>query len=68
MQVECTHHIDGSEPDDDDPYSYYYEYDVYCFTEGAMRLWARSYVDTPDERRSTALRLADARGPLLTET
>lgn len=30
-------------------YDYYYEYDIYRFTDGPLCLVARSYTDTPDE-------------------
>lgn len=49
MQIERTRHIDASEQDASDGYDYYYEYDLYCFTDGAVSLTARSYVDEPHE-------------------
>ncbi|HYG04869.1 MAG TPA: hypothetical protein VD865_00465 [Stenotrophomonas sp.] len=49
MHIECTHHIDASEPDEDGMHEYYYEYDMYRFTDGALCLVARSYSDEPDE-------------------
>ncbi|GAB2473843.1 hypothetical protein GCM10027082_26520 [Comamonas humi] len=49
MQIECTRHLDASEPDEDGGHDYYYEYDIYRFTDGALCLVARSYTDEPDE-------------------
>ncbi len=49
MQIERTHHIDSSGPDEAGMYDYYYEYDVYCFSDGPFCLIARSYTDMPDE-------------------
>lgn len=49
MQIERTRHVDASEHDESDGYDYYYEYDLYCFTEGTVSLTARSYVDEPHE-------------------
>lgn len=49
MQIECTHHIDASEPDEDGFYDYYYEYDLYHFRAESLCLVARSYSDTPTQ-------------------
>ena len=49
MQVKRIRHIDCSEPNKDGMYDYYYEYDVYYFTEGVMSLSVRSYTDEPEE-------------------
>ncbi len=49
MQIECTHHIDASEPDADGAYDYYYEYDFYRFSDDGICLFARSYADSADE-------------------
>jgi len=49
MQVERIRHLDCSEPDKAGMHEYYYEYDVYWFTEEAMSLSVRSYTDEPDE-------------------
>jgi hypothetical protein len=49
MQIECSHHIDASDPDDQGMYEYYYEYDLYRFSEGDNCLVARSYYDEPEE-------------------
>lgn len=49
MKVDRTHHIDASEPDQAGMYDYYYEYDIYRFTDGLDALMARSYVDESDE-------------------
>lgn len=45
MQVTVSHHIDASEPDEHGDYEYYYEYDIFLFTEGPLTLKARSYSD-----------------------
>lgn len=49
MKVERIRHLDCSEPDKSGMYEYYYEYDVYWFTDGALSLSVRSYTDEPDE-------------------
>src|SRR5688572_441473 len=49
MQVTITHHIDASERDGDGYYKYYYEYDLYVFTNGELSFVARSYKDTSAE-------------------
>ena len=49
MQIERSRHIDSSEQDESDGYDYYYEYDLYRFTDGAVSLTARSYVDEPGD-------------------
>lgn len=43
-----TRHWDiASEPDDAGMHEYYYEYDIYRFSDGAICFTARSYVDEP---------------------
>lgn len=49
MHVEQTHHIDAGEPDARGMYVYYYEYDLYSFSEADVAVVARSYRDTPAE-------------------
>jgi len=49
MQVERTHQIDSCDPDESGTYDYYYEYDIYRFTDGSICFIARSYADEPDE-------------------
>jgi hypothetical protein len=49
MQIERIHHIDSSEPDESGMYEYYYEYDIYRFTDGPICFFATSYTDTPDQ-------------------
>ncbi len=48
MRVETSHHIDAGEQGADGLYDYYYEYDLYRFSEQDLTLVARSYVDEPD--------------------
>lgn len=55
IQVERTRHVDCSEPDASGAYDYYYEYDLYRFSDGAACLIARSYTDTPDEAHFLSL-------------
>lgn len=45
MHIECTRHVDASEPDENGMHKYYYEYDIFRFREGQICLVARSYVD-----------------------
>lgn len=49
MHIECTHHVDASELDEAGYYKYYYEYDLYRFTDEPICFVARSYTDEPDE-------------------
>jgi hypothetical protein len=49
MKIEQDHQIDASEPDAAGMYDWYYEYDVYRYSEGERTLVARSYTDTSDE-------------------
>lgn len=49
MKIERTRHVDASEQDESGGYDYYYEYDIYLFTDGSASLAARSYVDEPHE-------------------
>lgn len=57
MHIECSRQIDSSEPDAAGMYEYYYEYDLYRFTEGPVCFVARSYVDEPDEAHFLRLEL-----------
>ncbi len=41
MQVTITHQIDAGD-------HFYYEYDLYFFTDGKLTFMVRSYVDEPD--------------------
>ena len=43
MEVKTTHHIDAGDKDSQGRYQYYYEYDVFCFTDGEIALTVRSY-------------------------
>lgn len=43
--MERYHHIDAGTQDKDGFYDYYYEYDMYYFTEGTLSLVARCYTD-----------------------
>ena len=49
MNVETTHHVDASEPDENGMYEYRYEYDVFSFSDGRVALVARSYNDEKEE-------------------
>ncbi|EJM99256.1 hypothetical protein [Phyllobacterium sp. YR531] len=48
MQVEISHHIDASEPDEEGNYLYYYEYDIYVFSKDDAVFFVRAYTDEPD--------------------
>lgn len=67
LQVECSHHIDASEPDAEGFYEYYYEYDIYCFTLGGLRLVVRSYSDTSAQAGMLRLEEAGKSRPLQPE-
>ena len=47
MNVQVTHHVDAGEQDANGMYDYFYEYDIYEFSDGRESLIARSYTDTP---------------------
>lgn len=49
MEVERVRHLDCSEPDKFGMHEYYYEWDDYWFTDGALFLLARSHTDEPEE-------------------
>ncbi|MBB5943886.1 MULTISPECIES: hypothetical protein [Xanthomonas] len=72
MHVDISHHVDASEPDDED--GYYYAYTLYHFSDGRDRLLARSYDDEAEqahflsievEGRARTMTDADLRHPLL---
>jgi hypothetical protein len=75
MKVEVSHSIDASEPGANGSYEYYYEYDVFEFTDGVTTFWARSYSDEPgkaalmarDKHGCNFLTKRDLRHPLLLE-
>jgi hypothetical protein len=43
MKINKTHHIGKSEPDENGMYDFYYDYQIYEFSEGKIMLVARSY-------------------------
>jgi len=49
MLIDRTHHVDASEPDENGKYDYFYEYDIFRFTEESVCLVARSYTSEPLE-------------------
>ena len=51
MEVIKTHHVDASEPDANGLHDYYYEYDLYAFSEGDLSYVARRYCDEPGQAR-----------------
>lgn len=48
MEIVKTHHIDASEPDENGLHDYYYEYDIYAFSEDGVSYVARRYTDEPE--------------------
>ena len=48
MKVTTSHHIDADEPDEQGFYSYYYEYDIYRFSNSTHCYVIRCYADEPD--------------------
>lgn len=67
MHIECTRHIDASEPDESGMYEYYYEYDMFHFRDGQICLVVRAYTDDQHEahflrieENGVARRLVDA--------
>lgn len=67
MQIERTHHIDASDPDESGSYEYYYEYDLYRFTQGDACLVARSYADEPNEAHFLRIEERDSVRPLISQ-
>jgi hypothetical protein len=74
MRIECVRQVDASERNAEGKYEWYYEYDIYRFTEGDRTLVARSYTDTSSqahflrfevEARPVRLTTQDTRDPLL---
>ncbi len=49
MNVSVSHHIDASDPDADGNYEYFYEYDIYRFSDGHRTLIARAYTDDSEK-------------------
>lgn len=49
MRVEITHHIDCSERDATGSYDWYYEYQIFRYSENGTTLLVRSYLDEPEE-------------------
>jgi hypothetical protein len=45
MKISLQHHIDNGEKDADGNYDFYYEFDVFSFSEGSFSLYARSYIE-----------------------
>ncbi|MDQ8205874.1 hypothetical protein [Pelagicoccus sp. SDUM812003] len=45
MKVTKEHKIDAGEKDSEGYYDYFYEYDIYTFTENGKKLTARKYID-----------------------
>ena len=45
MKVTKEHQIDAGEKDAEGYYDYFYEYDIYTFTENGKKLIARKYTD-----------------------
>lgn len=49
MKIVKTHHIDASDADENGLYDYYYEYDVYEFSDGDVSYIVRRYSDEPSD-------------------
>ncbi|RNF86235.1 hypothetical protein [Montanilutibacter psychrotolerans] len=64
MHIECTRQLDASDPDASGNYEYYYEYDMYRFTDGAICFVARSYTDEPDEAHFLRIELDGTPRPM----
>jgi len=77
MRVSVEHHVDASDIDADGFHDWYYEYDVYRFSRGAISFVARAYMDELDKvaflsrelnifgfRRHRLLNAADLRSSL----
>lgn len=61
VDLVTTHHVDADEPDEHGGCHYYYEYDVYGFSEGDVTLMARAYVDSADEAHFLSVTLCGKR-------
>jgi hypothetical protein len=53
MKVNVSQHIDKSDLSENGFYDYYYDFNVYAFSEGDVIYYARSYNDQPDEAHFT---------------
>ncbi|MBV9788124.1 MAG: hypothetical protein JOZ51_08125 [Chloroflexi bacterium] len=60
MKIEHTHHVDAGEPDERGRYEYYYEYDLFVFSEAGVSVVARSYSDMPGEAHFLRIEIGDA--------
>ena len=60
MEIVKTHHIDASEPDANGWHDYYYEYDIYAFSEGEVSYVARRYTDEPGQAHFLKMRTGRA--------
>lgn len=65
MQIDRTHHTDASDPDENGDHDYFYEYDLYRFSDGSLSLFARSYVDESDEAHFLNLAIGNRSRPLV---
>ena len=65
MHIERVRQIDSSEPDESGLFDYYYEYDIYRFTDGPICLIARSYTDEPDEAHFLRVEINGSRRALI---
>ena len=64
MNVDRTRHIDAGEPDESGKYDYYYEYDLYRFTQSGLCLVARSYTSEPESAHFLRFETASDSRPL----
>ena len=49
MRVSVDHYVDASDTDADGMHEWYYEYDVYRFSQGGRSFVARAYTDEPEK-------------------
>ncbi|HEY0597010.1 hypothetical protein [Sphingopyxis sp.] len=47
MRVNVDHYVDASDPDADGLHDWYYEYDIYRFSQAGRSFVARAYTDEP---------------------
>jgi hypothetical protein len=53
MKVRVSQHIDKSDLNENGFYDYYYDFNIYAFSEGEVTYYARSYNDEPNEAHFT---------------
>lgn len=67
MEIETTHHVDAGDKQTDGRWGFFYEYDLYRFSDSAIAIVARSYKDDPQEAHFLRIERDGKSGPLKAE-